>query len=176
VLIIYAVGAGVPPDDEDEVVEDAVVSEAWFVPVTAVVAVVGAGVVASPLPPPPPPAAPPAPSASDEVDVVEVVLSAVVPEAPAVGVIVESEPEPVVIVPVTEAVTVDATVVAEIVPNPVCRLEHSTSSVQKSPPQVKLSVPQQSRGTLKVSPVARVSIPGFAFAKHVALRKSSLAT
>jgi len=232
------VGVGVLLEVDEEVVEDAVVLEGWsvvFVSVVAVVpetwfvsvfvsavpvfAVVGAGVVASPsspsspppeppLPPLPPPAAPPAAS----VDVVEVALSVAVPEAPAVGAMVESDPEPFSVVepaivdskpgllsvvvsealavgvivesdsealamfPVTEAVTVEATVVREIVPAPVWRLTHSASSVQKSPPQVKTSVPQQTKGTLKVSPTERVSIPGFASARHVALRKSSLAT
>jgi hypothetical protein len=198
VLMRYAVGVGVPLEVDEEVVEDAVVLEGWlvvFVSVVAVVpvawfvsvfvavsAVVGAGVVASPpVPPPPPPAAPPpaappAPSLSEEVDVVEIVESVVVPEALAVGVIVVSEPETLAIVPVTEAVTVDATVVLEIVPAPVWRLAHSTSRVQKLPPQVKLSVPQQSKGTLKISPVESVSIPGLASTRHVALRKSSVAT
>jgi hypothetical protein len=198
------VGVGVLLEVDEEVVEDAVVLEGWsvvFVSVVAVVpeawfvsvfvsavpvfAVVGAGVVASPspsspsspspeppLPPLPPPAAPPAAS----VDVVEVALSVAVPDAPAVGVIVEPDPEALAMVPVTEAVTVEATVVREIVPAPVWRLTHSASSVQKSPPQVKTSVPQQTKGTLKVSPTERVSIPGFASARHVASRKSSLAT
>ena len=103
-------------------------------------------------------------------------LSVVESEALAVGVIVESEAEALAMVPVTEAVTVEATVVREIDPAPVCRLTHSASSVQKSPPQVKTSVPQQTKGTLKVSPTERVSIPGFASVKHVALRKSSFAT
>ena len=103
-------------------------------------------------------------------------LSVVESEALAVDVIVESEAEALAMVPVTEAVTVEATVVIEIDPAPVCKLTHSASSVQKSPPQVKTSVPQQTKGTLKVSPTERVSIPGFASAKHVALRKSSLAT
>jgi hypothetical protein len=58
-------------------------------------------------------------------------LSIVVPEGLAVDVIVESEPEALTMVPVTEAVTVEATVVREIVPAPVCRLIHSASSVQK---------------------------------------------
>jgi hypothetical protein len=244
VLMRYAVGVGVPLEVDEEVVEDAVVLEGWFVVFVSVVAVVpvawfvsvfvavsavvGAGVVASspppssplppapPLPPLPPPAAPPAP-VSDEVDVVGVEsdpepLSVVVPEALVIGAIVESEPEtlsvvvPAIVepdpeplsivvpeglaadvivdsepealtmVPVIEAVTVEATVVREIVPAPVCKLTHSASSVQKSPPQVKTSVPQQTKGTLKVSPTERVSIPGFAFAKHVESRKSSLAT
>ena len=103
-------------------------------------------------------------------------LSVVESEALAVDVIVESEAEAPAMVPVTEAVTVEATVVREIDPAPVCRLTHSASSVQKSPPQVKTSVPQQTKGTLKVSPTERVSIPGFASVKHVALRKSSFAT
>jgi hypothetical protein len=245
VLIMYAVGVGVPLEVDEDVVEDAVVLDGWllvFVSVVAVVpeawlvsvfvwsvevfAVVGAGVVVAsppspssslpsplpsplpvpPVPPVPPPAAPPA--ASVEVVALSVVvpevlavgvmvesdpeplsvvvlaivesapapLSVVVPEPLAVGVIVESDPESLVIVPVTEAVTVDATVVMEIDPTPVCRLAHSTSRVQKLPPQVKLSIPQQSKGTLKVSPVESVSIPGFASTRQVALRKSSLAT
>jgi hypothetical protein len=103
-------------------------------------------------------------------------LPIVVSEALAADVIVESETEALAMVPVTEAVTVEATVVREIVPAPVCRLTHSASSVQKSPPQVKTSVPQQTKGTLTVSPTERVSIPGFAFAKHMESRKSSLAT
>jgi hypothetical protein len=82
----------------------------------------------------------------------------------------------VAMVPVTDAVTVEATVVTDIVPSPVCKLTHSAKSVQKAPPQVKDSVPQQSSGTVNVSPVERVSIPGFASARQVAFRKSSVAT
>lgn len=79
-------------------------------------------------------------------------------------------------VPVTDAVTVLATVVTEIVPTPVCRLAHSARSVQKAPPQTKDSAPQQSNGTADVSPAEKVSTPGFASVRQVALRKSSAAT
>lgn len=82
----------------------------------------------------------------------------------------------VTIVPVTDAVTVDATVVREMLPTPVCGMAHSARRVQKAPPQTKDSVPQQSNGTANVSPAERVSMPGFASAKQVALRKSSVAT
>ena len=85
-------------------------------------------------------------------------------------------PSEVAIVSVTDAVTVLATVVKEIEPTPVCRLAHSARRVQKAPPQTKDSVPQQSKGTAKVSPAESVSTPGFAFARQVALRKSSVAT
>lgn len=79
VLISHAVGAGVPLDDEDDVV-DSVVLEACVVSVGAVVVsafvVLPTPVVAvapppePPAPPAPPPAPPPAaPSSSDEVDV-----------------------------------------------------------------------------------------------------------
>jgi hypothetical protein len=89
---------------------------------------------------------------------------------------VSATPDVSAMVPVTDAVTVEATVVTDIVPTPVCKLTHSAKSVQKAPPQTKDSVPQQSSGTANVSPVERVSIPGFALARQVALRKSSVAT
>jgi hypothetical protein len=128
-------------------------------------------------PTPPPPAAPPV---SDEV----VIDVAVLLESVAVDWTVEVTPPSelvavavlVAIVPVTDAVTVDATVVTEIEPTPVCKFAHSARSLQKAPPQTKDCVPQQLSGTVKVSPVERVLTPGFASARQVALRKSSAAT
>ena len=95
---------------------------------------------------------------------------------PSTGVVVAPVPEPAVIVPVTEAVKVEGAVVTVIVPIPVLVAAHAGISMQKGPPQVKLCVPQQSRGTIKVSPTESPLMPGLALDKQMASRKVSEAT